>query len=169
MRKPTREFKLNKPYPRVAVERINLFYAALLTNDYAGTDSELSALNTYLYQHLISTDPIVSEALLSIALTELNHLKTLGRLILLLGGKPRFAVQSGGNCRCWNAQNICYETNPAAFLKENIVSEKASLTNYKTRLTQIADKAVKKCLERIIADEEHHIAIFTELLARLDG
>ena len=39
------------PYPKVKVERQNMFYAELLMDDYAGVISEFTAISQYLYHY----------------------------------------------------------------------------------------------------------------------
>ena len=159
---------LSVPYPPIKTNGKNMYYASLLTSDFAGTTSEMSAFSEYTYQQIISSKPKVSNILHGISKIELYHMQTLGELIILLGGNPRLAVQSGCNCIFWNAQNISYESNPKIFLKDNISAEKATIANYRTRINQINDINVKRILERIILDEEHHVKLFSILLKELD-
>ena len=158
--------ELSIPYPPLQIDRKNLYYASLLTNDYAGVVSEMSAVTGYLFQHLIAAIPEISDTIRCISHIEMRHLGFIGELINLLGGKPRFAVQSGCKSAFWNAQFISYETNPKYFLKENIANEKAAIENYYIRTNQINDRSVQSVLNRIIQDEENHIRIFNALLEK---
>jgi len=158
---------LPKPYPHVKTESKNMYYASLLTSDFAGTISEMSAVSMYTYQQIISSTPKISDTLSCISKVEMHHMEILGELISILGGNPRIAVQSGSNCIFWSAQYISYETNPKIFLKENISAEMATIANYKTRISQITDPYIQDILARIIMDEEYHIELFRALLDEL--
>ncbi len=152
------------PYPLVRTEGKNLYYASLLTNDYAGIVSEMSAVTGYMFQHLSSTNAKISNTLKCISIVEMRHLGIIGKLITAFGGNPRIAVQSGCKSTFWNAQYINYETNPRFFLKEDIANERAAIANYNIRINQLSDNYVKAVLERIILDEENHIRLFRALL-----
>ena len=158
---------LSKPYPQVKTESKNMYYASLLTSDFAGTISEMSAVSQYTYQQIISSTPKISDTLSCISKVEMHHMEILGELISALGGNPRIAVQSGCNCIFWSAQYISYETNPKVFLKENITAELSAIANYKARINQISDPYIQDILARIIMDEEYHIELFRALLEEL--
>ena len=156
--------ELSIPYPPIQVSGKSQYFAALLTNDYAGVVSELSAATTYSFQRFVSKGEGLGETLHCISIVEMRHLAILGRLVALLGGNPRFAVQSGTNCIFWNAQNICYENRPRLYLKQNITTEQAAIDSYRLRLRQISDPHIRAIIERIILDEERHIELFSALL-----
>lgn len=158
------ECELATPYPPLQIEEKNLYYASLLTNDFAGVVSEMSAITGYVFQSLVTANPKISSMVHCISIIEMRHLRYIGELIELLGGKPRLAVQSGCKGSFWNAQYLSYETNPKYFLKENIANEKAAIANYYIRISQIGDKFVQSILNRIILDEENHIRLFNALL-----
>lgn len=160
--------ELSTPYPPIRVSGKNQYFGALLTNDYSGIVSELSAVATYSFQQLISKNKALEETLRCISIVEMRHLTILGRLIALLGGIPRFAVQCGGKGIFWNTQNICYESKPKLFLRQNIAMEQASIDSYRLRLRQINDPHICVIIQRIILDEERHLALFSALLEALD-
>lgn len=156
--------ELPVPYPSVQTAGKNLYYASLLTNDYAGVVSEMSAVTGYMYQHFITSNAKIAHMLKCISIVEMRHLSFIGELITAFGGNPRIAVQSGCKSTYWNAQYISYETNPKCYLKENIANERAAIANYNIRMNQISDSFAKALLERIILDEENHIRLFSALL-----
>lgn len=156
--------ELPVPYPSVQTEGKNLYYASLLTNDYAGVVSEMSAVTGYMYQHFITSNAKIADTLKCISVVEMRHLGFIGELITAFGGNPRIAVQSGCKSTYWNAQYISYETNPKCYLKENIANERVAIANYNIRMNQICDRFVQALLERIILDEENHIKLFSALL-----
>ncbi len=159
-----RSCELPIPYPPLKTNGKNLYYATLLTNDFAGAISEMSAVTAYSFQHLVTNIHKISETIKCISLIEMRHLEIIGKLISNYGGNPRLAVQAGYKSTYWNAQYISYETNPKHYLKENIVNEKVAIASYNNRISQISDRSVQELLERIILDEENHIRLFTDLL-----
>lgn len=156
--------ELPVPYPPVKTEGKNLYYASLLTNDYAGVVSEMSAVSGYMFQQFITSNAKIADTMKCISIVEMRHLGIIGELITAFGGNPRIAVQSGCKSTYWNAQYISYETNPKCYLKENIGNEKVSISNYTIRISQINDRFVQALLERVILDEENHIRLFSDLL-----
>ena len=159
---------LSIPYPPIKIESKNMYYASLLTSDFAGTISEMSAVSLYTYQQIITSNKKFSAVIREISRTEMHHMEILGELICLLGGNPRIAVQSGCNSIFWSAQYISYETNPNVFLKENVTAEMSAIANYKSRINQISDPFIQKILNRIILDEENHIKLFNGLIKELN-
>ncbi len=152
------------PYPPAETQGKNLYYAALLSNDYAGIVSEVSAVASYVFQQLVTQNKKIGDVLARIVDVEMRHLRLIGGLIEAFGGKARFAVHAGGRCIYWNAQSISYETNPVNYLKGNIANEQTTITNYRARISQITDSKAQALLSRIILDEEQHIGLFTALL-----
>jgi len=159
-----RNCELNIPYPVVKTEGKNLYFAALLTNDYAGVISEMSAVTKYVYQQIVTSNKKIADTIGCISIVEMRHMEILGEIIRDFGGNPRLAVQSGCSPVFWNAQNIGYDTNPRTYLKDNIANEKAAIASYNNRINQINDIYVKKVLERIILDENNHILQFCTLI-----
>ena len=159
-----RSCELNIPYPEVKTGGNNLYYASLLTNDYAGVISEMSAVAKYIFQHLVTSNKKIADTVSCISVVEMRHMKFLGEIIRDFGGNPRLAVQSGCNTVFWNAQHIGYDTDPRTYLKDNIANEKAAIASYSNRINQINDIYVQKVLERIILDEKNHIGLFNALI-----
>lgn len=159
--------RLDIPYPPVKTTGKCQNAASLLTNDYAGPVSEMSSISAYTFQHIANGDEELKNALGCIAMVEMHHFEMLGQLIKEFGGCPRIGMrQSGCGWRYWTAQYVSWETEPAAFLRENIRNERAAIACYTARIAQIDDECAKKVLERIILDEQHHISIFTGFLNR---
>ena len=164
------EYQVNKPYPKVEVEKENKEYAYLLLEDYAGVISEDTAIHQYSYQHFdqFNIDTEFSEALSRIAMTEMKHLNLLGKTIKLLGVDPKFIfVEKNENCpKYWKSNFVNYTTNLKAMLIDDIKIEKEAIKAYQKHIQMIDDRYIKQLLERIIEDEEQHIKCFNELLER---
>ena len=110
---------LDAPYPPAKADSCNIFYASLLTNDFAGPVSELSAVTQYTFQSLASKDQKAAALVSGIAKIEMHHMQLIGQLIASLGGIPRFAVQNGCGTSFWNGQLIGYDNSARDFLREN--------------------------------------------------
>ncbi|MBQ8404704.1 MAG: demethoxyubiquinone hydroxylase family protein [Clostridia bacterium] len=153
------------PYPEIRVERKNPNYARMLSLAYAGPDSELTTILSYLYGNKVCTGKMpasLSDMLKYIAKVEMRHLDMLGELIMLLGGDPRFA--SGPRCHVGiNTAMLNYQTDTAMVLRNAIAGEEGAVRLYNELIRAIDDRYIREILKRIIKDEEHHIKLFREM------
>ena len=80
-----RPVMVDLPYPPIQVEGQNLAYANLISMDYCGSVSEMTALTQYINNEnrLSCNNCSVAKTLLGIAMSEMIHLQKLGELILL--------------------------------------------------------------------------------------
>lgn len=142
--------------------RQNIKYANLLYDNFAGAESELTAVNQYIYEHIeLKRYENFSKILLSIAIEEMHHLELIGDLIRKLGKRPYFIDK---NKSAWNAENIKYHFNNVYdMLMFNIESEKKAILGYKEAIKHTQNKSIKDLLERIILDEQTHLEIFNRL------
>lgn len=154
-------YQANLEYPEIKVSGKDLNLAAELMYVYAGNVSELSSVNLYMYQSFISD---ITSELEGIAIVEMRHVEILAKLIVLLGGDPKFNSGDGLN---WCSNNINYNKNVYEFLNYNIMIEKIAISNYKRIIDLSNDKYVKNILERIIMDEKVHIEVFERLLLKM--
>jgi bacterioferritin len=164
---PINDYSLDIPYPPIEIERRNTNYAQLLLHDYAGAQGELTALTQYFYQHLLTKYRYkeFSSTMEYISIEEMRHMEMLGELIVLLGGNPLYRTIDQYNSTYWTSENVSPLQNIHKFLNANIKSENIAIDNYRLRITQIRDVKIQHVLERIILDEEHHIATFKEFLS----
>lgn len=148
-------YKADLPYPKISCQDKNKSYASLIQINYAGAISELTSVNQYMYHSLAMSNKFedVSHCLKHIASVEMEHLEILGKLIIALGGNPRFEI----NKRHWSPKFIEYGSNLASMLREDVDGEKATIRQYKETIKLIKDEKVRETLERIIKDEEVHI------------
>lgn len=158
------------PYPPVQVWDRNLGCAELLSNDYCGTVSELSAITQYINNEnrLCLTDCGLSRMLLEIAMAEMMHLQKLGELIQLLGGEVDFAAtQSNGVQLSWTPACLTIPRSPKKMLCADIQAEKDAIAQYRAHMNRIRDQCVIAVLERIVRDEEYHILLLQAALEKL--
>lgn len=155
------------PYPAVLVREKNLDYANLLSFDYCGSVSELSAITQYINnENRLSCDSCaIAKTVLGIAMAEMIHMQKLGQLIALLGGNIDFyAKQRGKKPQLWTPQYVDITNHVKDMLLSDIEAEKAAINQYRMHMRFIKDDCVLSMLERIIKDEEYHIMILQALL-----
>ncbi len=163
--------KIDLPYPEVRVEEKNPYYADLLSQDYAGSVSETTAVMQYSYQHFdkFKENKGFAEIIAEIAEVEMKHLELLGETIKLLGKEPVYKTceSERGDCVFWTGDNVFYKTDLKDMLNADINSEKNAIKNYEHHKMLINDKYIKEMLSRIILDEKRHVQIFEMLLKNL--
>lgn len=158
------------PYPPIQVSEKNQSYANLLSIDYCGSVSEMSAIAQYINnENRLSCDKCpMAKTVLGIAMAEMIHLHKLGELIFLLGGNINYtAKHRDGKQKMWTPQELKLPEAARDMLFVNIEAEKAAINQYKMHIKMIKDEHINAVLERIIKDEEYHIAMFKALLTEL--
>lgn len=158
------------PYPSIQVKEKNQNYADLLSVDYCGSVSEMSAIAQYInHENRLSCEKCpVAKTILGIAMAEMVHLQKLGELIYLLGGNIDFTAKyRDGKMRMWTPQYLSIPENAKEMMIKNMEGEKAAIHQYKMHIKMINDRYVNDVLERIIKDEEYHIMMLQVLLTEL--
>lgn len=155
------------PYPPIQVKGKNPVYANLLSMDYCGAVSEMSAITQYINNEnrMSSEQCPLAKIILGIAMAEMIHLQKLGELIYLLGGKIDFiARQPNGKQNMWNPSYLKIPENTKKMIWADIESEKAAINQYKMHINAMNDNYVNDILVRIIKDEEYHIVLLKSLM-----
>lgn len=155
------------PYPSVQVREKNQSYANLLSVDYCGSVSEMSAITQYINnENRLSCDKCpTAKIVLGIAMAEMIHLQKLGELIFLLGGNIVYTAKyQNGKERMWTPQYLSISENVREMILMDIKSEKEAIKQYKMHMKMIKDDCVNAVLERIVKDEEYHIMTLQALL-----
>lgn len=158
---------MDLPYPPIQVRGKNLSYANLLSLDYCGAVSEMSAITQYINnENRLSCEKCpVAKTLLGIAMAEMMHLQKLGELIVLLGGNINFVAKyRNGGAKMWTPEYLQIPENLKNMLLADIESEKAAIAQYEAHLKMIKDDCVNAVLARIIRDEEYHIMLLRTML-----
>lgn len=154
------------PYPPIQVKEKNQAYANLLSLDYCGGVSEMSAITQYINNEnrLFCVKCPVSRTILGIAMAEMMHLQKLGELITLLGGCVDFvAKRPDGKRKMWSPEYLTIPEHPKKMLAADIEAERAAINQYRAHIHMIKDADVCAVLTRIIQDEEYHIFILQAL------
>lgn len=158
---------MDLPYPPIQVKEPNRNYVNLLSVDYCGSVSELSAITQYINNEnrLICQKCSIARTLLGIAMAEMMHLNMLGELMHLLGGPIDYiARQPGKRPAMWSPSYLTLSEQAPQMLRDNIESEKAAINQYRMHMNVIKDENINAVLARIIKDEEYHIMILQALL-----
>lgn len=162
-----RPIMVDLPYPSIQVAEKNLPYANLLSIDYCGAVSEMSAITQYINnENRLSNEKCsMASTILGIAMAEMMHLQKLGELIDLLGGKVDFvAKHRNGRNRMWTPEFLTIPEQAKQMLGADIEAERAAINQYNVHISMIHDEYVNTVLQRIIMDEEYHIVILQALL-----
>lgn len=156
----------SSPYPEIKVKCANIYYAELLMEDYAGAESELSAINQYIYHHYFAEKikSSLGELLHQIAIVEMKHLEILADLIIKLGGNPIYRGSCSTCGNYWNAGYVKYGMTVCEQLKADIDHEYVAIRNYENHIKMICDPCIEAILKRIILDEKIHIKLLNEAL-----
>ena len=159
------------PYPPIKVCGPNICAAQKISRGIGCAKSELSAITTYEYQQwvLASCQPELAQTISRIAKVEMHHLDILGRLVVALGGDPRYCCDQHGCCLCWNSGMLNYTRDVRSLLMNNIADEKKAAEFYKETACEVADPLASAILNRLALDELVHVAIFTRFLKELCG
>ncbi|MDO4322327.1 MAG: ferritin family protein [Lachnospiraceae bacterium] len=157
---------MDLPYPPVRVKEKNQTYANLLSVDYCGSVSEMSAIAQYInHENSLSCEKCpLAKTILGIAMAEMVHLQKLGELIFLLGGRADFtAMQKNGTRKMWTPEYLNISENIGRMAAADIEAEKAAVSQYKMHMRVINDEGVNAVLARIIKDEMYHIMLLQNL------
>ncbi len=158
---------MDLPYPPIQVREKNLAYANLLSIDYCGAVSELSAITQYInHENRLSYENCsMAKTLLGIGVAEMMHLQKLGELIFLLGGKVDFTAKfRNGMQKAWTPEYLKIPERAKNMVIADIEAEKAAINQYGAHMKMIKDDCVNAVLARIIKDEEYHIMLLQALL-----
>lgn len=162
-------YVLTAPWPQVGPQSGNRGMVRNLFSVYAGPRGELSAAAQYFYNSLLTaaeqrTD--LSELFACVSHSEMLHLQKLGELILAYGGDPRLLSYRGGQPVWWSGGNLRYVNDPARMLREAIAGEREAIATYRALAMQMTPEP-RALIERIIADERHHLELFERALGQL--
>lgn len=155
------------PYPPLQASGKNPAYAGLLSIDYCGAVSELSAVTQYINnENRLSCEHCsLAKTILGIAMAEMMHLQKLGELIHLLGGSVDYtARQQNGRQKLWTPEYLTLPKQPGQMIAAGIESEHAAIKQYQMHMKMIRDNHINAVLARIIKDEEYHIMLLKSVM-----
>ncbi len=156
------KYRVDLPYPPVAVQRPNSVYAKIISAAYGGRSSELTSIAQYIsHGYYLGNYPDVALAVRGIAAVEMTHLQMLGQLVLCLGCHPVFASYETNSY--WNGTYPDYSRSVDKMLLADIRQERETIARYRKMVLQIQDEQIIRILQRLALDEEHHLSILLAL------
>lgn len=140
----------------------NFTYATWLYEAYAGKDSELTGMTTYLYQAVLLDRPEFDALLRPIAYDEMRHLEKLALALRHLGVDPKYGSLKSGHWVDWRSNFINYTSDLCSLLDLNIADEAKAHSEYLELAQKIQIPEIQCILMEIAADEERHYHLFCE-------
>lgn len=137
-------------------------YAVWLYEAYAGKESELTAITTYLYQAVLLDRPEFDALLRPIAYDEMQHLEKLALALRHLGVDPKYGALTCGHWVEWRSRFVNYTTDLCLLLDSNIEDEARDHRKYLELAEKIPIPEIQCILTEIAADEERHYHLFCQ-------
>lgn len=158
------------PYPDTSVLTPDIYSGRLISFAYATQYGELSAVLQYTY-HAVNFSLFSEETaslLQSISIAEMLHFKLLAKAMLHLGVNPVFTANPPQKSNFFNTSDIYYSTTREKMLLDDITGELNAIANYKKMISLLKNEQVAAIIERIVLDEELHVAALQQAIKR-DG
>ena len=162
-------FASQTPYPPVRVQEPNPRYAAAMLANIGSCNSEMSAVSLYFYNSVILKErcPDMAEQFQKIGLVEMHHLNIFSSLACLLGADPRLWSQTGRCMKYWSPGCNQYPKGLLPLVQNALQGERAAIAEYRKQAGWIQDPCIVENLNRVILDEERHVAIFQQMEEQL--
>lgn len=162
--------KADLPYPTTDGIKEDLRALRIVSPSYAGREGELTATLQYVYQSVFLSEQGETQAsklLLEIAVTEMHHIGLLGKMITALGAPPVFTACPPYPVGFYSASCVNYVKDKREMIAADIYGEKRAIASYRAMVNALENPKVSAMIERIIADEEVHLASLEKLFAEL--
>lgn len=161
---PESPYQSSERYPGVRCEEKNPLYARTMLDNVGGSNSEMSAISLYLYDSIVEAEcPEVAEVFHHISIVEMHHLRIFATLAWQLGEDPRLWSQRNRSKMYWSPGYNKYPRKLHELLEYALEGERKAVRKYRNQCERIRDRNIVENLERIILDEEKHIALFEQL------
>lgn len=161
--------ELREPTTSVQIPEPTFTYAKWLYEAYAGKDSELTAITTYLYQAVLLDNPEFDALLRPIAYDEMQHLEKLALALRHLGVDPKYGAFSNGYWVEWRSRFVNYTIDLCDLLDANIADEAKGHRDYLELAEKIPIPEIQCILTEMAADEERHYHLFCQAKAQYCG
>jgi len=160
-------FASNDPYPEITAGLRNQKDIRTLKALAFGRDGELTAILTYIFQHVVLPDDLgtLKEILRQIAIVEMKHYEALSEAVVKLGGTPTL---TDGRGNVWTGRNVSSITNPKRILEANAKKEREAIAAYNRAARETENESLSLLYKRIAEDEKLHLEIFEKLLEVLN-
>lgn len=156
----------DKPYPLVCVSGKNRNYGRWILDNMGGSNSEMSAVSLYLYNHMWTEPDCVDISYLfhKISIVEMHHLKIFGTLARELGENPCLWTHRQNRMVYWTPGYNQYPTELSRLIHNALAGELATIEKYERQASAVEDVHIVANLERIILDEKIHVQIFKDMI-----
>ena len=161
--------KVDLPYPDLNGIEKDYRTAMIIAPAYAGGHSELNAILQYTYHFLNFNgegDKETAKVLMEIAVAEMEHLEILGTLLYKLGADPIYTKIPPYRIDYYQTTGVSYSKLPVKMLLDDISGEMLAVKEYQNMVSNLSNEKVAAVLTRIILDEEIHIKVLKDLLAK---
>ena len=160
--------EVNVPYPEIRVAKPNPLYATMILDNVGGINSEMSAVATYVYNHIKCDEIEVKKIFFMISITEMKHLQIFSELAKQLGTDPRLWSKNSDKCKYWSPSYIKHCTRTPEMICSAIKGENAAIAKYEHQLQIINDSCIKDILKRILMDEHKHIELLKSAYRKIN-
>lgn len=155
------------PYPPVKAQTKNPAYAQAMLSNVGGSNSEMSAVSLYFYNHLVTPEwQDVADAFMHISVVEMHHLEIFGTLARQLGLDPRLWERRDQRMIYWTPGYNSYPQDLLPLLQNALKGEKMAIAKYQSQAEEIQDANIVENLRRILLDEQMHVEIFEALIKK---
>ena len=158
-------YSSDAPYPPIKAESGNPAYARVMLDNIGGSNSEMSAISLYVFNHLITGyNPDVSAVFHKVSIVEMHHLEIFGKLAQQLGRGSRGCGPEHGCEGRYTGPPATTSIPEICGLMRNVIDgEKAAISKYQHQISYIRDENITENLRRIILDERLHVEIFEKV------
>ncbi len=165
---PVKEIRVaaDAPYPEIQVLGPDPKMGALILDNVGGSNSEISTVALYVYNHFISNEEFkkVANIFKRIAIVEMRHLDIFSELSLALGVEPRFWTIQNERFRYWTPSYVNYALDLKTMIHRALNGELAAIEKYQQQIAVTNDPNIVANLQRVILDEELHADIFRQMI-----
>ncbi len=150
------------PYPDVSKLTPDLRSAKIISFAYATQSGELGAVLQYQYHHWFANDDKIEKLLEEISLAEMLHVDLLGKAMKQLGLDPLFRQKPQQPNVWFDTSAVSYSKTLSKMLLDDITGEMNAIADYKKMLMALKNEDVAALIERIVLDEELHLATLSK-------
>lgn len=150
------------PYPTLKDITPDARSLRIISPAYASPTSELNTILQYIYHSFFFDNrgySDIAEKLVGIAVSEMRHLKILGKTLFLLGAAPVYTQYPPSCFNFYSTKFVSYSRTLENMLEDDIAGERHAISSYKKMLMCLKNEKVKQIVSRIIVDEELHLEI----------
>lgn len=140
----------------------NFTYARWLYDLYAGKESMLTFITTYLYQTVVIEQPEFDNLLKPIIIDKINCLTQLGMCLCKLGVDPRYGSFQQDRWVDWRSTFVNYSTELCPILCSNMEMESRMAQHTMELCHRIPVPEIQALLSQISADCQRHCQCFAE-------